>query len=274
MSLDHFNNKVVIITGASSGIGYAVAEKLLPYAKIIVLISHDPKKLQAAHDRLSAQKMHAKLMQVVADVGETEPVQTACRVVVEQCGAPDIVINNAGYAHYQLFHEMPLEEVVRHADVNLIGAMRITHCFLPAMRAARRGQIVNVSSIAGHMLITPNLVYAAAKHGMVAWSEGLALELAPDNISVHIVSPGRVETSFFDHITFKERAAGAETKMTVPLAHVVDVTLAAIARVKKVTIVPRYWALIAWSLQAGAWLLKPLYHTILGARLGRLRQKH
>lgn len=272
MPQQYFKGKVVVITGGSSGIGFALAERLASYhPKAIALISHDEEKLQQAVAHLKQSFLSAEVNLFVADIGDSADVQRACADIVSQYGAPDIVINNAGYTHYHLFHEMSAEEVFRHANVNFIGAMRIVHAFLPSMRSAQRGQIVNVASIAGHMVITPNIVYSASKHAMVAWSEGLVAELAPDNISVQVISPGRVVTDFFRHESFQKRVAGNETRMTVSMDKVVDAAIHAIIRRKKVTIVPQYWSLVAWSLQAMSVILKPLYGKLLKKRALALR---
>lgn len=269
--LSYFNDKVVVISGASSGIGYGLAEQIAKTAKAVVMLSHDDEKLSAAMHKLSVDRPKAQLVKAVADIADSQRLQQIAEEVVQKFGAPDIVINNAGYAHYLPFHKMSLAEVVRHADVNYIGALRLTHVFLPGMLAARRGQIVNVASIAGHMLIIPNLVYCGAKHGMVAWAEGLALELAGTGITVQTISPGRTETDFFRHHTFQERLAGKETQMTVPLEKVVAVSLHAIARQKPLTIVPGYWAWVAYALRVAGWLLKPFYNAILRQRLQSLK---
>lgn len=271
-SQQYFQGKVVVITGGSSGIGYALAESIAGmHPRVVVLVSHEKEKLQAAALRIQKEKPQTEISFYVADIGDSQSVQVACADIVSKHGAPDIVINNAGYAHYHLFHEMTDEEIFQHANVNLIGAMRVVRSFLPSMRAAKRGQIVNVASIAGHMIITPNLVYGAAKHGMVAWSEGLAAELAADHITVQVISPGRVVTDFFRHESFQKRVAGKETRMTVSMEKVVDASINAIIKRKKVTIVPKYWAYVAWSLQAFPRLMKPLYHTILKRRIKRLQ---
>lgn len=268
----YFEGKTIVITGGSSGIGYALAKRIVSFKpRAIILLSHEREKLQAAVDRIRMIALQTEIAMYVVDIGHSQSVRDVCSEIVSSYGAPDIVINNAGYAHYLLFHEMTDDEIVRHADINLIGAMRVVHAFLPAMRAARRGQIVNVASIAGHMIITPNLVYGAAKHGMVAWSEGLATELSADGITVQIISPGRVLTDFFRHESFQKRVAGNETRLTVSMDKVVAVSINAIMKQKKITIVPYYWSFISWTIQAFPFLVKPLYHLILKKRVARLR---
>lgn len=269
----YFEKKTIFITGGSSGIGYALAERIVQFKpKAIVLLSHEKQKLDAAINCLKQTAVTTVEFDAYkADIGNSEETRTACKEMIARFGAPDILINNAGYAHYLMFHEMSDEEIVRHADVNLIGAMRVVHALLPAMRAAKKGQIVNVASIAGHMIITPNLVYGAAKHGMVAWSEGLNLELAGDGIFVQTISPGRVLTDFFRHESFQKRVAGSETRLTVSMKKIVDISINAIVKRKKLTIVPQYWSFIAWALRSFPIIVKPLYHHVLRKRIDRLK---
>lgn len=268
---NYFAGKILLITGGSSGIGYALAERIVTFhPKAILLLSHEKNKLHTAANQLRKLAPSVIISELVADIGDSTSVRAVCLSAVADFGAPDIVINNAGYAHYLLFHEMSDEELVRHADVNFIGAMRVVHALLPSMRAVKRGQIVNVASIAGQMVMTPNLVYSAAKHGMVAWSEGLDSELRKDGISVQTISPGRVLTDFFRHESFKKRVEGKETKLTVSMEKIVDVSIRAIVQRKKLTIVPFYWSCVAWAIRSFPFLLKPLYHRLLRKRVERL----
>jgi len=127
----------------------------------------------------------------------------------------------------------------------------VTKAFLGPMIARRSGQIINVASIAGAMTMTPNAVYGAAKHGMMAWSKCLALETSRFGIHVGVVCPGRVvETCFFEHETFKARTHRRETDLTVPMASVVDGIVDTIVRRRKLRFVPRYLGALAWASNA------------------------
>ncbi len=268
---DYFRNKTAVVTGGSSGIGLALAGALASFgAKAIVIVGLESEKLSRAAKQLQEGHPNCEIHAQACDVADSDAVAAMAAATLGAIGTPDILINNAGYAHYQRFHQMSLSEVVRHTDVNLIGAMRVTHVFLPAMRAANRGQIVNIASVAGHFLIVPNLAYAAAKHGMVAWSAGLGIELADDNIHVQVISPGRVETGFFDHESFRSRAVGREMAITVPMERLVKRAVMAIVRRRNLTIIPWYWGVFAWALSACPWVLQPIYYRELKRRLRRL----
>jgi short-subunit dehydrogenase len=238
--------------------------------KAVAIVGLEPEKLSSAANLLREHHPGCKIYAQACDVANSDAVEAMATATLNAIGTPDILINNAGYAHYLRFHEMTLSEVVRHTDVNLIGAMRVTHVFLPALRKAKQGQIVNVASIAGHFLVVPNLAYATAKHGMVAWSAGLGLELAADNILVQVISPGRVETGFFDHESFQKRAVGREMAITLPMDRLIGRALEATVRRRLLTIIPWYWGVFAWALNACPWVLRPLYNFQLRQRLERL----
>jgi len=264
----YFSGKTVLVTGGSSGIGLALAERLGQVGAKLLLLSSAAAENAAAVERLAAAG--SMVAGVVCDIGDSAQVATMHETVLLNHGCPDIIINNAGFATYRTFEQSDLAEVVRLADVNFIGALRVTKVFLNAMIERRSGHIVNVASIAGAMLLTPNAIYGGAKHGMVAWSRCLGYEVRRFGLGVSVICPGRVETAFFDHETFKTRAPRRETEMTVPMAVVVEKTLAAIAAKRSITYIPGYLGLVAWSLKALPLLLEPIFGRLLIGRIETL----
>ena len=136
--------------------------------------------------------------------------------------------------------------------------MRCTRAFLPQMIARRSGAVVNMASIAGRLILTPNGTYTAAKHGLVAWSETLRYELMRFGLQVNVICPGRVETAFFDHPTFKARAHRPESRLTITLDDVADATIGAIERNRAITYVPRSLGLVVWLMNALPFITRPL----------------
>ena len=145
-------------------------------------------------------------------------------------GAPDVLVNNAGYAVYETFERMSAAEIRRLFDVNLSGAALVTRAFLPDMIRAGDGDIVMVSSIAGRIPMTPCSVYSASKHGMVALAELLRVEASRFNVRVQVVCPGRVETDFFSHESFRRRSPRREMARTVAIDVVSRAIIDAIER--------------------------------------------
>jgi len=138
------------------------------------------------------------------------------------------------------------------------------------MRAQGGGHIVNVSSIGGTMIITPNSSYCASKHGVVAISEALSYELEPIGIGVSVICPGRVETAFFDHETFRTRARRPETKLTVPIEDVSTAIVRAIDTRRPMTYVPSYLGIMSWTFHVAPWIMKPLYRKLMRRRMRSL----
>jgi short-subunit dehydrogenase len=207
-------------------------------------VGNHPERLDAALQELTAVSPTTTALR--CDVSDLTQVR---RLVGRQMdvGPPDILINSAGFATYTPVERSSSEDIGALIGVNLLGAMYTTREFLPSMIARRRGHVVNISSVAGKLIITPNATYAAAKHGIVAWSEALSAELHRFGISVHVVCPGRVETPFFDHPSFEGRPPSRITTLSVPLHKVTRATMDAVASDRFLTYVPRWFGLAAWA---------------------------
>jgi short-subunit dehydrogenase len=238
-----FEGETVVITGGSSGIGKHLARAFLAAGADVTIVAHQADRLQEALEELKAVSGRITALQCdVSDAGQVRDM-VARQLEVR---TPDILINNAGYATYTPVEQTSSEEIASLIGVNLLGAMYCAREFLPAMIAAGRGRIVNISSVAGKLIITPNATYCAAKHGLVAWSEALAAELDRFGIKVLVVCPGRVETPFFDHPTFKARPPSRVTSFCVSLDKVTEATMRAVESNRFLTYVPRSFALAAW----------------------------
>jgi short-subunit dehydrogenase len=243
----HFDGRVVAITGGSSGIGFAIAQRLTDLGARIVLIADDPQKLDLAVDALGGAPR--QVSSIACDIGDAAAVRGAMAALRRDHGVPDVLINNAGFAVYRAFEQSDAAEIERLFTVNFGGHLLCTKAVLDGMIARRHGHIVNIASVAGLFTLTPNAVYGAAKSGIVAWSRALRVELDRYGVGVSVVCPGRVETPFFEHETFTRRRARRETEMTVPLPAVVEAVLDAIRRNRELVTVPPYWGWFARALQ-------------------------
>jgi short-subunit dehydrogenase len=258
---------MVVVTGGSSGIGFGVAERLAGCGARVVLVAHDAGKLEMAVQRLGGEPRGVS--SVVCDIGDPALVATAMGRLVGEHGVPDMLINNAGFAVYRAFEQSSADEIERLFEVNFAGHLRCTKALLAGMIARRQGQIVNVASIAGLITLTPNAVYGAAKFGMIAWSRALRIELARFGVGVTVVCPGRVETPFFDDETFRQRRPRPETRLTIPLARVVETVLEAGLRNREIVTVPRYLGWVA-RLAAAVPLASSAQHAMLRRRVDDL----
>jgi 2-hydroxycyclohexanecarboxyl-CoA dehydrogenase len=238
-----FEGQTVVITGGSSGIGKSLARAFLAAGANVTIVGHQAQHLQEALEEL--KEVSGSVSALQCDVSDLSQVR---EMVVRQLetGSPDILINNAGYATYTPVEQASSEEIEHLIGVNLLGAMYVTREFLQSMIARGRGRIVNISSVAGKLIITPNASYCAAKHGLVAWSEALSAEVHRFGITVQVVCPGRVETPFFDHPSFAARPASRLTGFTVPLERVIRATMDALSSDRFLTYVPRWFGLATW----------------------------
>ena len=261
---DCFSGKLVVITGGSSGIGLAVAVRLASVGSRLALVANDAVRLDSAAASLRAKA--ADVTTVVCNLADREQTRVAIRKMVEHLGTPDVLINNAGFAVYRTFEQSSPEEVDDLLEVNFAAHLRCTRLLLDGMVARRRGHIINVASIAGLMTITPNAVYSAAKFGVVAWSRSLRIELARFGVHVSTVCPGRVETPFFDHETFRRRTHRRETELTVEMSRVVDAVLSAAVYNRELVVVPAY---LGWMARVITCLppVRLAYHALIRRRV-------
>jgi uncharacterized protein len=262
------SKKNIVITGGSSGIGKQLASDLLRQNNKVIIASNDLHKLECARQELS--NISPDIDSYYVDVSDLNSVRDFVDKVIFNHGCPDILVNNAGYATYRTFEETPIDEIEHLVSVNLLGAIRCAHFFLPAMLAQGHGSILNIASIAGKMVITPNCTYGASKHGMVGWSEALKYELSRFNINISVICPGRVETAFFDHETFRTRAPRVETQMTIPIEIVSKKIIEAIEKRRFLTYIPSYYGFIVWLINVIPFIIKPIYGKLLSSRIETL----
>jgi len=190
-------NKVVVITGASSGLGEATARLLTQQGAKVVLGARRLDRLQA----LAAELGLPEGAVVQTDVTQAGQVQALVDQAVRLHGRIDVILNNAGLMPQSLFERLKVEDWDRMIDVNIKGVLYGIAAALPHMTAQKSGQIINVSSVAGHKVGPGSGVYAATKHAVRALSEGLRQEMTPHNVRVTIISPDAVLTELPDSIT-------------------------------------------------------------------------
>lgn len=179
------------ITGASRGLGVDIARAALAAGDCVVATGRDPEMVHAA---LGAG--HERLQVVRLDVAVEAQAYAAVEAAVARFGGIDVLVNNAGYGHLGFFEEASDQDARDQFDSNVFGLMHVTRAALPVMRAARRGHVFNVSSIAGVRGTVFSSLYCASKFAVEGFSESLAEELAPFGIHVTIVEPGPFRTGF------------------------------------------------------------------------------
>lgn len=197
-------DKVVVITGASSGLGEATARRLASEGAKLVLGARRIDRLKALATELGLDDDAV----VQTDVTDRAQVQALVDRAVSKHGRVDVLLNNAGLMPSSMLEKLHIDEWDRMIDVNLKGVLYGIAAVLPVMKEQKSGQIINVSSVAGHKVGPGGVVYAATKHGVRVISEGLRQEVKPYNIRTTILSPGAVATELTDTITDPDIAAG------------------------------------------------------------------
>jgi short-subunit dehydrogenase len=259
--------KRIVITGGSSGIGAEVARQAARLGNQIVLVAHDRERVAAKAAELCA--LGATVVAETCDLADADELDAlASRLVAP--GPVDVLVNNAGYGVYRTFEADSFEEIDRLLAVNLTAHVRLTKRLLGPMVERRSGAICFVASAAGRIPITPNATYAAAKHGMFGLAETLRYELRRFGVEVTAVCPGRVDTPFFDHPTFRERTLGPENRSSLSVERAGAATLRAIERARPVTYVPASLGIATWLYDAIPALSRPLYSRLMKSRIERL----
>jgi len=196
---NNITGKVVVITGASSGLGEAAARLLSAQGASLVLGARRLERLKSLADELNAAG--GKALAVATDVTRYDQVKKLVDTAVQKYGRIDVMLNNAGLMPNSPLERLKIDDWDRTIDVNIKGVLYGIAAALPYMKQQKAGHMINVSSIAGHKVRPGNAVYAATKHAVLALSEGLRLEVKPYNIRTTVISPGAVLTELPDSIT-------------------------------------------------------------------------
>ena len=196
------NGQVALVTGASRGIGAAIAETLANAGATVVGTATS----DSGAGGISAA-LGAKGRGLVLDVASEESVQAAIKDIQGQEGAPTIVVNNAGITRDNLLMRMKAEEWDDVLSTNLSGAYRVSKAVLRGMMKAKHGRIINIASVIGITGNAGQANYAAAKAGMIGFSKSLAKEIGSRNITVNVVAPGFIDTDMTRVLPEDQRAA-------------------------------------------------------------------
>ena len=201
------NMKKVIITGASRGIGSAVAIAFAKQGYSIVLNYNNSKEKALALAKTIRDSYNVDVLAVKADVASSAQVNEMTEKVLEQFGSIDILVNNAGIAQQKLFTDITDDDWRRMLDINLTGVFNCCRSVLPFMIRNHSGAIVNISSMWGQTGASCEVHYSAAKAGIIGRTKALAKEVGPSGIRVNCVAPGVVMTDMmngFDDETIQQ----------------------------------------------------------------------
>lgn len=222
--------KTAVVTGASSGIGRAIALKFAGESAKLVLVGRDKKRLgETQAEALKAGASDARL--IACDVSLEKEVLKMAESVSAECGVVDVLVNNAGFGAHGFFSERPMAEAEEQIQTNLMGTMYVTHALLPCIPPG--GAIVNVSSMAGLIGFPRLAAYGASKFGVAGFSESLFHELKPRGIHVMAVFPAGTKTRFFDHPSFEGHAHRVHYEKLMAPERVADLVLEGLRQKRK-----------------------------------------
>ena len=186
-------DQVVVITGASMGIGEALARAFLAQGARVVLSSRDIARLEEARNRVGVMDRTAA---IACDVRDRRQIEALASETNNRFGKIKVWINNAGYGLLDSVASMSMDECRALFETNLFGAIECMQVAVPVFKAQGGGTIINISSIVGHLPVPHMGAYCASKHALNAFSEAARLELEPSGIRVISVCPGRIRTNF------------------------------------------------------------------------------
>ena len=239
---------VILITGASSGIGAATARLFAAQGYQVVLAARRFDRLQALADEIEAQGGQA--LPVTTDISQTADIQALVDTTIACCGGIDILFNNAGFGRLDWLENLdPVEDIQAQVQVNLLGLIYTARAVLPHMIERRRGHIINMASVAGLVAMPTYSVYAATKFAVRGFGEALRREVGIYGIRVSTIYPGGVATEFSQRARLHKRKSGYTTPARLRLSaeDVAQGVLKLSRRPRRSLIIPGPMRLAFWA---------------------------
>ena len=205
------NNKVILLTGASSGIGYDTA----------VALAQQGHKVYAAARRVERMEPLRQygIVPLKMDVTDEESMKTGVKTLWDAEGRIDVLINNAGYGYFGAVENVPMDDARNQLEVNVFGLARLCQLVLPTMRAQHSGRIINTASVAGRAVFYYGGWYHVSKYAVESLSDAMRMELKPFGIDVVIIEPGAIKTNWgiiaADHLIESSRGTAYEQTGTM-----------------------------------------------------------
>ncbi|AJD91369.1 hypothetical protein JMA_20520 [Jeotgalibacillus malaysiensis] len=204
-----FSGKKVWITGASGGLGRAIAEEAARFGADLILTARDERKLIQTGERCRQFGAGSVLIRPF-DLNQTDQVPVFAQELIDEVRGVDVLVNNAGFGLFERLEDTPDEKISSMINVNVISLMLLSKAVLPSMKGG--GHVVNIASQAGKLATPKSSIYSAAKHAVLGFSNSLRMEVAKDGIFVTTINPGPIETDFFETADSSGRYADSVKK--------------------------------------------------------------
>ncbi len=209
------DNSVVLITGASAGIGRELARQFAPRARALALVARRAERLEEVRAELLARHPELIVHVLPCDLGDPAAVEALLSAVAQTVGAVDILVNNAGLGDQALYDQADWARIRQMLEVNVVALARLTHHFVGPMVARGRGGVLNIGSGAGFALLPGAAAYTGTKHFVTGFSATLQAELAAAGVAVTQVCPGPVDTEFDEVAGMRGLAGGPPHVMRI-----------------------------------------------------------
>jgi short-subunit dehydrogenase len=260
-----FKQKVVVITGASSGIGAASCIEFAKKGASLVLVARRKNKLEEMQKTLG--KFDVKTLVCECDVSQKSQAQKMSKEVLDVFGRVDVLVNNAGFAIYGTVSELTIEDIESQMATNYFGMVYCTKYLLPKMLEQNSGHIVNVASVAASFGLPGIASYCASKFAMLGFSEGLRHELHGTKVGVTVVSPIMVKTNFFDHQSFEKMPKYSPTTLSAQTVAKAVVSAAASPRLE--IIVPSIIRGAVWAKHTFPYIINPILGSVFRKQMAK-----
>jgi len=265
------NGKIVLVTGASSGIGEATAKAMAEEGAHAVLLARNETALLKVAESISSRG--GKVSTYAVDISRADTVEKVARSIQDDVGLPDIIVNNAGAGQWKPTEQTLPGEAVEMMAVPYFGAFNITRAFLPEMLERRSGHIVNMTSASAYFPMPGSTAYTAARWAMRGFSESLRADLHGTGIHVTLIAPGKVDTPYFENNPGTERqipkiATFTPLYPTLTAEQVAQAIVQAVRKNAKVVIIPFFLKITV--LMARIWL-RPVEWLLLATGPKRLQ---
>ncbi len=259
-----FKNKVVLITGASSGIGKQTAIEFAKLGSSIILVARRKNKLEQVENEL--KQFNVNTLVCVCDVSKKDQVEELSKIVLQKFNSIDILVNNAGFAIYGLVSDLSINEIESQMKTNYFGMIYCVKNFLPLMLKKKSGHIVNVASVGASFGVPGVSSYCATKFAMLGFSEGLKHELYGTGVGLTVVSPIMVRTPLFEHPSFTNFSKFS-TGVSLSSETVAKTIIKASNSSRLEIVVPSVARVVIWFKQTFPFLINPIIGRIFRKQL-------